>query len=50
MLSINAYKSNVKRYMLSVQEKGERDEWHPDNFMLHNIQGLRKSDRLQGPK
>ena len=50
LLSINAYKSNVKRYMLSVQEKGERDEWHPDNFMLHNIQGLRKSDRLQGPK
>ena len=50
LLSINAYKSNVKRYMLSVQEKGERDEWHPDNFLLHNIQGLRKSNRLQGPK
>ena len=45
--SIDAYKSNVKRFLLSIQEKGEGDEWHQDNFMLHNIQGLRKSARLQ---
>ena len=45
--SIDAYKSEVKRFMLSVQGKGEKDEWHSDNFMLNNIQGLRKSARLQ---
>ena len=45
--SIDAYKGAVKRFMLSIQGKGESEEWHSDNFMLNNIQGLRKSARLQ---
>jgi exonuclease III len=45
--SIDGYKHSVKRFMLAAQGRGEADEWHHENFILYNIQGLRKSVRLQ---
>jgi hypothetical protein len=45
--SNDAYKHSVKRFMLAAQGEGEEDEWHNENFTLYNIQGLRKSVRLQ---
>ena len=45
-LSINAYKKNVKRMLLELQNKGDVNEWQADNFLLYNISGLRKSARL----
>ena len=45
LLSINAYKNNVKRFLLQLQGRGDVDEWQADNFLLYNIQGLRKSIR-----
>ena len=47
LLSINAYKNNVKRFLLSLQGEGEKDEWQPEHFLLYDIHGLRKSARLQ---
>ena len=44
LLSINLYKNNVKSLMLKLQNLGTEDEW--PSFLLHNIPGLRKSDRL----
>ena len=43
--SINAYKSNVKRFLLKQQSGGDVDEWQAENFILYNISGLRKSAR-----
>ena len=45
-LSIKAFKSNVKRGLLSVQSQGDENEWQMDNFLLFNIAGLRKSPRF----
>ena len=45
-ISINAYKTNVKRVLLNLQSAGESGEWQPDNFLLYNIRGLRQSSRL----
>ena len=45
--SFYAYKSCVKRFLLSVQRKGEGEEWLPENFLLYSIKGLRKSARCQ---
>ena len=46
ILSVNAYKTNLKRLLLDIQNKGDRNEWQSDNFLLYNINGLRKSERL----
>ena len=45
-ISINAYKTNVKRVLLNLQSAGESGEWQPDNFLLYNIRGRRQSSRL----
>ena len=43
--SINAYKSKTKTYLLEQQCSGDINEWEAGNFLLHNITGLRKSNR-----
>ena len=45
-LSINAFKSNVKRTLIGLQNSGDKEEWQSENFLLYNISGLRKSSRL----
>ncbi len=45
-LKINTYKSNVKSYLLKVQSEGKESEWQPSNFILTNVPGLRRSNRI----
>ena len=47
ILSVKAFKTNVKRTILQLQSKGNSDEWQAGNFLLFNISGLRKSTRLR---
>ena len=42
-ISIRAYKTNVKRALLTIQSSGESCEWQGSNFLLYKIAGLRKS-------
>ena len=42
-LSIKTFKTNVKKESLSRQSSGETCEWHHNNFVIYNIDGLRKS-------
>ena len=43
LFSLNLYKNSAKRFLLAQQSEGDSDEW--PNFLLHNIQGLRRSAR-----
>ena len=43
IFSLNTFKKSSKRIMLELQCSGNTEEWPP--FLLHNIQGLRKSNR-----
>ena len=45
LLSIKAYKKSVNSLILSLQSNGGSEDW--PNFLLFNIDGLRKSDRLK---
>ena len=49
LVKISIYKNNAKKALLNVQARGQESEWHADNFILHNIPGLRKSARLIAP-
>ena len=42
-LSIKLFKTNVKKEILSLQSSGETCEWHHSNFVIYNIDGLRRS-------
>ena len=46
LVSIILYKNAVKRLLLTVQKEGEVEEWNPKNFLLYNVRGLRRSNRL----
>ena len=43
--SINACKNMIKTRILEQQSSGDTNEWEAVNFLLHNITGLRKSNR-----
>ena len=47
LLSINIYKSNLKRMIMNEQSQGEPDTW--PEFILHNTPGLRVSKRERKP-
>ena len=44
LLSYKTHSLSTKHQMLSLQSEGPEDEWH--NFLLYNIPGLRRSERL----
>ena len=46
LISINALKNNVKRALSNLQKCGNICEWEPENFILYNVRGLRRSSRL----
>ena len=46
LLSMKAFKRNVKRVLLELQGRGDAVEWQADNFLIYNISGLRKSARI----
>ena len=46
LLSMKAFKTNVKRVLLELQGRGDAVEWQADNFLIYNISGLRKSARI----
>ena len=45
LFSIIPFKNNVCRMLLNVQAQGDSNEWQPENFILQNIHGLRRSTR-----
>ena len=45
-LSYKCYKNIAKRVLLGLQKQGDGEEWQGTNFLLYNVQGLRKSARL----
>ena len=45
--SLNSYKSSLKAYLLKVQSSGAPNEWHPSNFKLTYVPGLRHSARIK---
>ena len=48
-LTLKSYKKNVKQALLLKQKSGVADEWQSDNFILHNIPGLRISRTRRDP-
>ena len=42
-LSIKTFRTNIKTEILGLQGSGESCEWHNNNFLIYNINGLRKS-------
>ena len=47
-LSMKIFKNNVTNSLLKHQSSGEKDEWSANNFVLYNINGLRRSARING--
>ena len=45
-VSIKLFKSNIRHAILVLQGSGDSCEWQSNNFILHNITGLRKSHTL----
>ncbi|MCP4492114.1 MAG: hypothetical protein GY820_33125 [Gammaproteobacteria bacterium] len=45
LFSLNIYKNSAKNFLLAQQYEGDSNEW--PNFLLYNIQGLRRSTRNQ---
>ncbi len=43
--SIGAFKAQSKRIMLTLQKEGSESDWSTNKFLLHNTNGLRRSDR-----
>ena len=46
-IHIHSFKRSIKSFIFSVQSSDSPDEWHPNNFILHCINGLRKSVRIK---
>ena len=46
LLKIEAYKINVRAALLLMQHASDINEWQPENFIICNIPGLRRSPRL----
>ena len=46
LLNIKIYKKDVRRALMEYQSSGHEDEWQSGNFMIYNIPGLRKSQRI----
>ena len=46
LFSIKPFKANAMKLMLEQQARGDVNEWQADNFLLHNINGLRRSTRI----
>ena len=44
--TIITYKKYVKKHLIKLQGDGDSEEWESENFKLHNIVGLRKSNRI----
>jgi hypothetical protein len=44
--SFNSYKNLTKKMLLELQKKGDDNQWDSNNFLLYNINGLRRSARL----
>ena len=44
--SFNSYKTSAKKLLLELQKKGDANQWDSNNFLLYNINGLRRSARL----
>ena len=42
-VSLKLYKANVKQTLLTLQGSGDSCAWQNSNFILYNIEGLRKS-------
>ena len=42
-VTLKKYKKNIKETLLVKQTSGSIDEWQNDNFVLYNINGLRRS-------
>ena len=42
-VSLKIYKKNIKETLLVEQKSGITDKWQNENFVLYNINGLRKS-------
>ena len=42
-VSLKLYKTNVKQALLTIQSSGDSCEWQNVNFILYNVEGLRKS-------
>ena len=42
-LNYKIYKTNIKRKLQEIQSNGKEDDWLANNFLLHNIPGLRKT-------
>ena len=45
-VSFNSYKNLTKKMLLELQKKGDENLWDSNNFLLYNINGLRRSARL----
>lgn len=43
--SVISFKRKIKAELLRLQSIGDEDEWDPQNFVLFNIPGLRRSTR-----
>ena len=43
--SLQLYKRKLKSSIMALQTSGTDNEWDPENFLTHNIPGLRKSER-----
>ena len=43
-LTMRAYRNNVKHAILDAQKIGDKFQWENNNFILHNIKGLRRSN------
>ena len=43
-LTMRAYRNNVKSAILDAQKIGDKFQWENNNFILHNIKGLRRSN------
>ena len=44
---IPSLKNKIKRKLHEVQSEGDPVEWQASNFLLYNINGLRRSDRIK---
>ena len=42
-ISIKLYKKNLRQTLINIQSSGEQCDWLNNNFLLYNIDGLRKS-------
>ena len=43
-VTLKAYKENLKKTIRLIQEDGDAVEWQNENFVLYNLDGLRRSE------